>query len=262
MEPENNIQEEKKGNKKIGIIIAIIVALLVVGVVVFLVLNKDSKKDTDKKEDTKTEEKKEETPKEDTYRGIYKLNKNTLKVHCNDICYITIYNEDEEEIYTEMAYMKKNEIKENDVTITFEKDKITIKNESEDDEISGTYTKEKEYTDEEIYKDYYGNIELLKTKYNGYYKLNDKEMYIFQTEEDRVRVYIKCPLQFFDVQFYIKEDGSLFIDFLDDEYQITLSDNNATFTTLKSEEHNKEYDGTYIKQKTIDYKDILKNVTI
>ncbi|MBR6133414.1 MAG: hypothetical protein IKQ29_01710 [Bacilli bacterium] len=272
--PENNIQpEEKQGKGKIGIIIAILVVVCALGIGGFFILNKKD----DKKEPAKTEEKekKEETPKKEenkkeeedfsTYNGLYSNGSKQLSVYCKNkrTCYVDFY-EDEYTLYFTQTSIKENEIKEDSFTLKFENGTAIVeeivKEDYYENGISGTYKKEKEYTEEDLYKNKYGDIELLKTKYNGYYTLNKNKMYIYQKDKDKVRVYIIGSFGSFDVEFAIQKDGTLTTDFFDDEYKITITDDSATFETTKTDKEEKDKDGTYKKEKTLDYKDIIENI--
>ena len=269
----NNIQPEKKKGKA-GIIIAILVVLCALGIGYFLLLNnKDDKKEPtkteEKKEEKKEEEKKEEEKKEpekvSKYNGIYKNQDKKLKLYCKDktTCYRDFYKEDSYLYFTQSS-IKENVINDRSFTLKLEDDKAIVE-EIVDEEygengISGTYQKEKEYTDEEFFKDKYCDPELLKTKYNGYYTLNKLKMYIYQKEQDTVRVYITGNFGIFDIEFKIQKDGTLYTDFFEDEYKITLTDDSATFETIKTDKEEKAKDGVYKKEKTLTYKDILENI--
>jgi hypothetical protein len=269
---ENNIQPEKKKGK-LGIIIAVIVVLCALGIGCFFLLNnKEDKKEpakTEEKTEEKKEEKKEEPKKEkDTssnYKAIYKDGKKELKIYCKDKrnCYIDFYEEDGSLYFTQSS-ISENVIKDRAFTLKFENDTAIVEEIVEEDYeengISGTYKKEKDYTDEEFFKDKYGDAELLKSKYNGYYTLNKLKMYIYQKEEKTVRVFITGDFGIFDIEFEIQKDGTLYTDFFEDEYKITLTDDSAIFETTKTDKEEKPKDGVYKKEKTLSYKDILENI--
>ncbi len=263
------VNTETPKQNKAGIILSIIFILCLAGIGFYFIsiktdlFNKEEKEEEEK--ESVTEEKKEEKIE---YSGIYKDGKKIIKLYCqeNNECYISMENGDGGGIETDIV-IHNNRADEDEIELKFEKDTIIVTEypEDEDDmyEIGGTYKKEKEYKVLDFYKDNYGDPELLNTKYNGYYELNDNKMYIFQIDEENARVYITGEkIGIFDIEFKI-ENEKLHETFFDNEYEIEIIADEAIFTTIKKDddEEEKELDGTYKKLRNIDYKEIIKNIT-
>ena len=252
--------EKKKGGA--GIIVLILVILAVLGVgggfLATKVLNKE-----DKKEDTKTEEKNKEEKKEEiSFSGIYESDKGTLKVYDTGKGKI-FFTFDGDYSVDSYAEVKKGKAVENGFDkreFSLEGESLVVSDDSEDYNIAGVYTKKKEYTAKEYYNDAYGDPKYLESKYNGLYKSDKKKMYIYQTEDGKVRVNVDTgDYSLFDIDFDIKEDGSLYVEFFDDIYTVTFDGDKTTFTTVKTDDDDKKVkDGTYTKEKTLTIEDVIE----
>ena len=248
---QENLHTEQPRKGKTGLIITIIIILLCgIGVGLFFILNKDSKKDEDdNKKNTKTEEKveKKEENKENnetsTYNGVYKKDNIVFKIYCipEKKCKASF----ESESYGSLLdiSIKNGKAESSGISYTFENNSLTIKTNPsefrEDDPaatiLNGNYTKEKDYTAEDYYKDNIGETTYINTKYNGLFELNNNKMYIIQTKNDKVRISIQGNNSIFDMEFDIQSDGSLQKDFFESTYKITVDDENAIFTTIKTD---------------------------
>ena len=255
-------QKPKKNNTWIIIVIAVLV-LVVGGVLLFTqtdIFKKKEETKTEEKKDKK-EEKKEEDQKGENkedyskYNGVYTYGNNVLKIFYDDnnIRYCIndsqcSYLELEDGKWSYNHFDEKTNATFNDSGLVFET--------NQGEGLSGTYKKTKDYTIADYFGDNEGDVSLFNSKYNGGYKLGDVDMFTFQSDKTEVRVLIEGQDFSFDVPFDIKEDGSLYVEFLDNIYVVTFdADGNATFTTTKGE---KEHDGVYKKQGNIEYKDILR----
>ena len=128
----------------------------------------------------------------------------------------------------------------------------------------GLFKKTGEYTVEDYYKDNYGDPAYLNTQFNGIYKLDGIEMFMYQPEEKEVKVEVRGTTAntalLYGINFEIKEDGSLVekIIFEDDTIDATLK-----VTETGVEFSSKEYpdlNGTYVKEKNITAKDIISRM--
>lgn len=286
MNGENNIQvvppveaPETKKKSKVGLIIGLIIILCLIGVGVFFLLTKTDllNKDSDKK-DTKTEEKKEEPKEEENkpteepdskYSGVYKRDDMVLKIFCfkNNDCSVIFKDDVVTSSYT--ITINKDIVEEDSTSLKFENDTVTVKETNTEEYgyfgTDGVYKRVSDYKAIDYYKDNYGDPELLKSNISGYYELNDKKMYVIPITNDKAKVNITGDFGYFDVEFDVKNDTTLHVDFLGDEYTITFEDQKATFTTgeiFSNEASKKEKDGTYQKIKDITYMDIIENVAL
>lgn len=123
--------------------------------------------------------------------------------------------------------------------------------------VQGTYTKESNYTKEDFYRDKYGDINLISSKYNGKFELEGATLYMYQSEEKKVRVVVEKGLSSSDISYDIMDDASLNGKIFEEEYSIKLEEDNLIFTTVKGD---KTFDGTYKKTKALTIDDILANI--
>ncbi len=251
---------------KTWIIIVVLLVLLVGGGILLTQSGIFDKKEEDKteekkekKEETKPEDKKDEKADEDfsKYNGVYKSNNNVIKLFYYDTNLYYVINDNEDSGYFinesngwEDIFYNNKTIKLNDNSIEF--------TDKENNALNGTYTKTGDYTAKDLFIDHGGDLEFYNLeKYNGYYKNEKNEMFTYQIDEESVRVMLKYENGTFDVEFDIQEDGKLFTDFLDSEFEISYDEKgNATFKTVKGEDENK-YDGTYTKQGKVSFDMII-----
>lgn len=249
----------KKNNSWI-IIVAVLLVLLVGGGILLTQSGIFDKKE----EEEKTEEKKEkETEKKETkeedfskYSGVYKNNNNTLKIYYDGTYLNYILNGDADSGFFVRYDDTWKEMFSDDITLELNEDSIVF-TDKENANVGGTYKKEKDYTLDEFFKDSHGDLEHFDSKYNGYYKKDKAEMITYQLDDESVRVFVRTEDSTFDVPFDIKEDGSLYDEFLGDEYVITFDDKgNATWKTL-NEDGDKDNDGVYTKEGKATYEIVV-----
>ena len=261
-------QEVPKKKSPAGIIVLVLVILIVLGVggwfLATKVLNKEEKKEdtkTEEKAEKKYEKKEEEETTNSDLSGIYVKDKTEIKVLVIDKTVIFHYLG--ESAINSYAELKGNVAKTGfgSQILTFNGDELVVEdNESvEEESISGTYKRTKDYTVDDFYKDYLGDPKYFNSKYNGKYENGKYEMLIYQVYEDKCRVNITGDFGVFDIEFDIKEDGSLYEKFFDDVYTVTFDGDKATFTTVESEDGEKEKDGTYSRKGAITKEEIIKS---
>ena len=243
-----------KKNNTTPIIIIVVAALVILGGL-FFVLGGKKKEDT--KKETKTEEKEKEKKSDEVtiedYRGIYQLKDKTIKIYPggDGMAYYSLgeynngYIEFKKGILIDESFGEK---------LSFELTSKGIKvDSSEDPSLNGEFTKASDYTEQDLLKDVYGKPEYFTSKYNGIYEANKVKFYMYQTDEDSVRVITREGS--WDISFDIEEDGSLYEEFFEDKYYITFGDKTMTFRT---EGEDKEFDGTYNKVGDVTVSELTK----
>ncbi len=266
MQPET----EPPKKKNTGIIVAVVVlVLLVVGGVLLVtqtdIFKKDEETKTEEKKDKKDkdekkDEKKEENPKDTSYskyNGVYANGDKELKLFYDGERFRYIIAE------STSGYLELKEDKwisdmfGGKVIVTINDDTAEYVDEAEP-ENNGTYKKVREYTLEDYFNNGRGNTKYFDTKFNGHYKTDTAEMYTYQLDEEKVRVIIITEKSNLDIEFDIKEDGSLYDSFFDDIYVITFdAEGNATYTTQVGE---KEYDAVYKKLGKVSLEELVEYI--
>ena len=251
------VQEVPKKKGKAGIIVLILIILVLIGVGGWFLFTKvldkeekkeDTKTEEKKKEDKKGEEKKEDKKLDSSYNGIYEKDGIQLSIFTID-GKIEFFYEGATSV-SSYAELKGNVAKEDygKRTFTFKDGEVVVEDSNDEYNIAGTYKKVKDYTIEDYYEYTIGDPKVFNSKYNGKYTSDKYTMYIYQIGDDKCRVTINGDFGVFDIEFDIKEDGSLYETFFDDEYSITFDGDKAIFKTVKTDDENKkEKDGTYTK---------------
>ena len=264
--------------KKLSVVLICLVVLLFLGVGVFLIINSndffkkgnsiENKSNEELEEVVISEKEYEEEQHSESevknnnnkFNGIYKYNENILKIYgINDnrlfydlssssssIGHANIDGDTATAIVFDTRY-----------EFTLNENGIAV-NVSDSVEDSGVYIKQSDYLSEDYYRDNYGDPAFLSSIYNGIYKKGQVVAYLFQISKDKVRVNIEMEGSFSDLEYDIKEDGSLYGEIFDDIYSIFLEDDKLIFTTIKTEDEEKKYDGEYIKESNLTIEDILK----
>ncbi len=124
-------------------------------------------------------------------------------------------------------------------------------------EFNGTYNKTGAYELKDLINDEYGKYDYFSNSLNGYYTMNDDDMYAFQMDEDTVRIIILSKESFssFDVEFDLVDATTAKVDFFDEVYTVKFNGDTVEFTT-EGEKH--EHDGTYKKEGTINIEELLE----
>lgn len=125
--------------------------------------------------------------------------------------------------------------------------------------VQGLYAKEGDYTKEAFYLDKYGDYNLINSQYNGKFELEGATIFMYQSEEKKVRVVIEKGLSSSDISYDIMDDATLHGTIFEEEYSIKLEGDSLVFTTIKGD---KTFDGTYKKIVTLTMDDILANINV
>lgn len=199
------------------------------------------------------------------YNGIYVY---------NDVS-IYVYQEDDETVYfgrnknTRCRARVENELargicnggnESDEYTLTIIDNMLEI--ESNNSRIlSGLYTKVSDIKLEEYFEVTYGNTSSFQSKYNGIYRLDDKEIVLYRVYEDSVKLIASSSSSTLVITLNIMEDDTLSVTMEDKTITIKLDDRgNLIFNTKGiNEGTTKQFDGEYNKIKFITFSDILKN---
>ena len=272
-EPTPKKEKPKKGNKTLLIILVIIIVL---GVVAALVVPSM----LDKKEEPKQEQKKEE-PKQTVdyskdFQGSYTLNGAKIDIYpiSGGRIFYSLVLANNSGLFQGFMQTDANKVaKDNNIELTLKDNAIELKSLNADYEniVSGTYAKTGDYTAEDVYKEMFGYPQYLTSKYNGLYKNGTVELYMYQTEANKVEVEIvsksASSMIGWSSSFIIQTDGTLKQELLFDDdvaSNLTINGDNIIFEYRSNDQsdvdsHSK-LNGTYVKEKTLTVEDILNNL--
>ena len=200
-----------------------------------------------------------------SYSGIYNYNDTNLYVYQedNEIVYFGQNKDIRCRAQIEKDYAKglcNGENGSNEYTLTIADNKLQIS--SENLKIaSGLYTKVSDITLEKYFEMIYGDILTFKSKYNGMYRLDDKEIILYNINADRVKLIASSSMSTLLITLDVIEDNTLSSSMIDGDITIKLDDNgNIIFSTkLTNDSIANQFNGKYDKIKSINYIDIIKN---
>ena len=259
----NKTSKEKGKNKKSLIIL--IVAIVILIIVAFLVFGLDifDKKSNTSKEDKK-EQQQQETDYAKKYTGVYTYDNTEIYLYpiATNKLFYTIdghgYYEGSATVNEEQATDGKFVFKTSGDGI-----ELIIKNNTTDLK-GGTYSKIDDYTREDFYKYNIGPIEYVTSEYTARFKNEDIEMNLVQISDTEVEVEIhKGSLLNYNGTtniFIIQSNGSLLAEPLGDssnQDRIEFDKTKAVYIAAGKE--NKEFAGTYSKEKELTIEEIIKN---
>ncbi len=210
-----------------------------------------------KNNNTKTEDK------EIAFNGVYEYEGTTIKLYQTDkktLYYDISYDEGAGSITSNAKISGKSasdEMFDTNYKFTITETGLEFTSNSEDLK-SGTYTKKTDYTVSDYFTDNYGDVKYLNNKYNGEYTFGDIKAYMYQSDEEEVRLYLYGGPGMSDLRYEIGKDGVLTCEHFDDKYEVTLGDNSFTLKVVEGE--SSEFAGTYTKVKTMTMEDIIANL--
>lgn len=255
--PQISNNETPKRKKKAWIIIIFIILLIIGAICTFYFLKPEEEKEIIK--ETNTVQNLE-------WSGIYKNGSDYVKIYQLDenTLYFDIITEDSR-AYT-LATIKNNKAEGKIyATYTLELNDNKLKVTSTDEYmLDATYTKKDEYTKEDIYKDNYGDPEVLNTNVNGtfYYEKRKATITIYQIDKDTAYFNIADEDENYEFEVNVVDGKVEHIEELNDE-KITIE---IEFTEdklkLKIQSTDKKrffnrLDGTYKKTGSITMDDLL-----
>lgn len=200
-----NLQNNKNKRKKFWILLLIIVVAVVVGV--FLYLNRDSNNDSDG-DDNLVENPNDEGSNKILWNGIYENGEDVVYVFQlseNEISFDANINQG----YISGTAKIKGNVATGEI---FETYTLELKNgklvfSSSDSEIeSATYTRVKDYSKDDYYKNNYGDPKYLESEFNGVFEKDSTTITIYQLEEDRVEMVIVDGISYYSTALEIKDD--------------------------------------------------------
>ena len=281
-EENNNVVVEQPKKKNTTLLIIIILVLLIGGLCILffatdLFKNKEKKESNENNvENTEnivlTPQEKKETYK--TYAGKYSNGDSILKIFYIEqgeysLVFYDITNKDNTIYFN--GYVEVNQIMSGTIkdTILSKPLRIILKDgevkiETELEEVkSGIYSKNGEYSDNDFFVDHYGSLDLLKTKYNGVYSLDDKTLTIYQDNENQISFVIsKNGVSEFSSRLNLVDNTQDVVEsviFTQDEVDIivklTYTEGNVTFE-INGDEY-QQYVGTYKRERDVTPHDIF-----
>ena len=254
---------EPKPRKKKKLIIILLIILVILGVGTWFVLTKTDliiKHDEDAKETEKKEKEKKGAYK---FQGVFERGGYTIRIFpINEEEFRFSLKSDRTSIIG-TATVKGNTASHgsfgNMLTFVYSSNDNSIVLTADDEKIpSDTYNFVQDYTIDDYFAENCGNPMYFNTKYNGVYSLGSRKMYVYQRTETTCRVIlIERSSAVFDMEFDIKEDGSLYTTFFERVYTINLEGTSMVFKTTGDDKEN-DKDGTYTKEKTLKYEDVIE----
>lgn len=262
---------DKSQNKKttilfIGIIVFFI--SLIVGVIVYIYT---TIKNTIEKYDNEDNNKITETSK--LQNGIYELNGIQIKIFQNKFTHYKIENPTagclnydvyerciftsipyENETINEQLFLNNVEIKGNTNELIVTSDSYELP--------SGTYTKIKNYTEEDFKNEAIGNIKYLNTNINGIFQNDNITIEVFQLDEEYAAIKIETPSMVHQSREKIKNNMIISED--NEYYSIQMIFTNKSLTISSYDEIPdsilNSINGTYTKIKNITADDIYNDM--
>ena len=246
---------KKKRNSLIFIILAI--CLIIVGTIIML---------SGKKENTVKKEK-QEILNENEKNGIYNNGENTIKVvEIDDIIDVVFFLNNKP--IKKRALLENDKItvadfsnEEKNMTITFGKNELEI--DSINQEISGKYKKEKNYSFEDYFEEFYTKMKYENGEYNASFINEDLTLNMFQIDDEHVYVEIigkiNDKIHFMERVLKIEGNGILKNEKTDGAEPLTIEikGDSLSLSELVIE---KEMNGEYKKGKNLSNKEIVKKI--
>lgn len=235
-----------KNKLSIAFLVAAIV-LIVTGTVMLL-----SKQDGNKKG-----EEKEKKKGNITYNAIFEIDADNS---------ITSFKKTETDILVKIKTATSKSvynttIKDNKVVITLSKTEITLEytedgiNVSKNDKIKyGLYKKTKDYTKEEFYSESFGNIDYVKSDLNYVYRKGESVLYLYEKEQDRIRLMCTFKDKSFDLE--LSKTGDYYsTEIFEEKYRVDIIDNGVKLTL--DGDSLSDFDGSYTKDKKLEMDEII-----
>ncbi len=145
----------------------------------------------------------------------------------------------------------------------FEINDEILKIETNNDRLqNGDYKKESSISAEEFFEVLIGKTDYFnEKKYNGLYKLENSNLYMFQYSNDEVYVIIDSDKGSYMNKAYISDENNLFMGDFSSNYQIVLDKDSLTFIIVSKNEMSTSsddiFDGLYTKVKEITPLDVI-----
>lgn len=266
----NNVQdynlqnnENKNKGRKFWILLLIIVVAVVVGVLFYL--NRDFNNDSDG-DDNLVENPNDEGNNKILWNGIYENGEDVVYVYQlseNEISFDANINEG----YISGTAKIKGNVASGEIfeTYTLElKNKKLVFSSSDSEIESAVYTRVKDYSKDDYYKNNYGDPKYLESEFNGVFEKDSTTITIYQLEEDRVEMVIVDGISYYSTALEIKDD-QLFheSEFFDEISKINayIEDGKLNLTSSSTDKSDvlNRISGVYSKVKDYTMDDIINN---
>ena len=238
------------------LIIAIIVGVVGYFLVWKFVLNKDDGNagTNENTTNTTTEKKTNDLTK---FNGVYELNGAKLKLFAkNSESVLFFYEKDSFSSDGDIEYSNGQLVKEfmdEKTTIKLDGNNVVIESNVENVE-SGTYTKNLDYDLDTVYKEHFGNKELLNNDTNGKYTLDSGYLNVYQPKEDKVS--LVGTLDDSSLMIDMTKEGNVYVsEVFETRYELSFSGDSIHFVI-----HNDgvtDYDKTLKRSKKFTANDII-----
>lgn len=250
-----------KKNRNSIVFIGLAICLITVGIIIILSDKKETNVEKEKQEE------KQEILNENEKNGIYTNGKTTIKIAevDNMVDAIFLYGDTTIKkrgnlIEEKMEVMDFSE-EEKKMTITFGKNELEI--DSVNSKISGKYKKEKNYSFENYFEEFYTKMKYENSEYNASF-INEKlTLNMFQVDDEHVYIEVigkvDGKIHFLDRVLKIESKGILKNVETDDQepFTIEIKDDSLLLSGLVIE---KEMNGEYKKEKNLSNREIVKKI--
>ena len=258
----NNQDNGKKKSPILFIILGLVLVAVIGAVVFFLLTNKD--KEENKDADKKPEEQENKPTVDLNWNGVYENEHGTIslyEINNDELIYQLVIDD----TYMDgTAYIDGNTAEDKIFdTYTFVLNGNTLEFTTDDEQfISGTFTKVKDYTKEDYYTDNIGDASYLETGINGVYENNGITITVYQTKDDHATIIIAKAYSVYNVDADVVNGAILYQDeFFDDINSISASiaDDTLVITASSTDVESllNEVSGTYTRTKTLTIDDII-----
>lgn len=190
------------------------------------------------------------------YTGIYKLGNNEISMVQLKEKILVLFYKDKELCGNTTWFVENNKVDDSEYKVEFKNNalKITSDNQAL---ANGEYKRVKPYTTKEIYKDYIGDISLLKDN-SGKYESDNKTMYIIKTNEDTVKFATYHNEMIMNIELNKDKDNSFKSDLFEEKYYMNINGNSFDLVVDTNDEDLKKLSGKYTKTADIKIEDVIK----
>ncbi len=199
------------------------------------------------------------------YSGVFEKDGALLKLFQNYDIFFISYSSDFTSIYSNGKIVD-DVLKpvDGNYSIKYDNERVIITS-TDDEEMSGTYSKVGDYKKEEFFSDVYGDASYLDGTYNVQFGDGNSTINMYRVNESSVYVEMLFPSLRYSSDFSIKEDGTLenVSELLGARVVITMKDSSITISvdTDDPESVYLSMNGDYDKVKVLSIDDIINEIS-
>lgn len=138
----------------------------------------------------------------------------------------------------------------NYVELDFEKEKAT------------PFKKESGYTKEDMFKDFYGDLTQLDSKYTGLYQSTSGVVYTFLDKNGVVQIVYSINNTFGTNYGKPNDEGEVVAKYRSEKITFAFEDNSLIITDESSDEKFENLSGTFVKERQLTINDVINNIVI